>query len=122
MSRSGFLGLAQWEGIAITERYGRRYVIAARLDAYLERCRIAPGSYGPELVPDKGHKGPAEVRHVDLLNTVGTGLSWNDARLAEESASTPIPSGAGGRPGAEQLPAGPAGAPRRSPQRAPRRF
>jgi hypothetical protein len=47
MSRRGFLGLAEWEGIAITQRYGRRGVTTAQLDAYLTRCRIPPASYGP---------------------------------------------------------------------------
>jgi hypothetical protein len=89
LSRSSFLGLAEREGIAITERYGRRGVTAAQLDAYLERCRIAPGSYGPELVPYKGHNGPAVVRHVDLLDPVGAGLSWTDARLAQEVGVDP---------------------------------
>jgi hypothetical protein len=84
LSRSSFLGLAEREGIVITERYGRRGVTAAQLDAYLERCRIAPGSYGPELVPYKGHNGPAQVRHVDLLDAVVAGLSCTDARLAQQ--------------------------------------
>jgi hypothetical protein len=84
MSRSGFVRLAQREGISITQRYGRRGVAAAELDAFLERCRIAPGSYGPEVVPYKGHNGPAEVRHLDLLDAVAAGLSWTDARLARE--------------------------------------
>jgi hypothetical protein len=59
-------------------------VAAAELDAFLRRCRIPPASYGPELVPYKGHNGPAEVRHVDLLDAVAAGLSWSDARLAQE--------------------------------------
>jgi hypothetical protein len=71
-------------GIAITLRYGRRGVTAAQLDAFVERCRIAPASYGPKLVPYKGHNGPAEVRHLDLLDAVAAGLSWTDARLARE--------------------------------------
>jgi hypothetical protein len=83
LSRSGFLGLAEREGVVITERYGRRGVAAAQLDAFVARCRIAPASYGPELVPYKGHTGPAEVRHLDLLDAVGAGLSWTDARLAK---------------------------------------
>jgi hypothetical protein len=41
MSRSGFLGLAERDGIAITQRYGQRGVVAAARDAFLERCRIA---------------------------------------------------------------------------------
>jgi hypothetical protein len=59
MSRSGFTALAEREGIAITLRYGQRGVAAARLDAFVERCRIPPGSYGPELVPYSGRSSPA---------------------------------------------------------------
>jgi hypothetical protein len=84
MSRSGFLGLVEREGIAITERYGRRGVTAAQLEAFVERCRIAPGSYGPELVPYKGRQTATEVRHLDLLEAVVAGLSWTDARMARE--------------------------------------
>jgi hypothetical protein len=84
MSRTGFLCLAEREGIAITQRYGQRGIAAAELDAFVKRCRIAPGSYGPPLVPYKGRFSPGEVRHLDLLDTVGTGLSWSDARLARE--------------------------------------
>jgi hypothetical protein len=84
LSRSSFLVLAEREGIAITERYGRRGVTTPQLDAYVERCRIPPASYGPELVPYKGPNGPAEVRHLDLLDAVVAGLSWTDARLARE--------------------------------------
>jgi hypothetical protein len=76
LSRTGFLGLDEREGIAITQRYSRRSVAAAELDAYLERCRIPPGSYGPELVPYKGQNGPAEVRHLDLLDAVAAGLAF----------------------------------------------
>jgi hypothetical protein len=86
MSRSGFLGLVEREGIAITQQSGRRGVAAARLDAFVKRCRIPPGSYRPELVPYKGHNGPVEVRHLDLLDAVVAGLSWTDARLALEVA------------------------------------
>jgi hypothetical protein len=84
MSRTSFVRLAEREGIPITQRYGRRGVTAAQLDAVVERCRIPPGSYGPELVPYSGRSTPAEVRHLDLLNAVAAGLSWNDARLARE--------------------------------------
>jgi hypothetical protein len=84
LSRSGFLGLAEREGIVITQRSGRRGVTAAQLDAFAERCRIAPASYGPELVPYKGRNGPAEVRHLDLLDAVVAGLSLTDARLAQQ--------------------------------------
>jgi hypothetical protein len=98
-SRSGFLGLVQREGIAITQRHGGRGVSAAELDAFLERCRIAPESYGPELVPYKGHNSPAEVRHLDLFDAVAAGLWWRDARLLERSVSTPTRWHAGGRPG-----------------------
>jgi hypothetical protein len=84
LSRSGFVGLAEREGIAITHRGGRRGVIAAELDDYLGRCRISPASYGPELVPYCGRSSPAEVRHLDLLDAVGAGLSWSDARLARD--------------------------------------
>jgi hypothetical protein len=82
LSRSGFLGLAQREGIAITERYGRRGVASAELNGYLERCRIAPGSYSPGSVPYKGRRGPGQVRHLDLLDEVAGLLSWDDADLA----------------------------------------
>jgi hypothetical protein len=82
--RSTFLGLAEREGIAITQRYGRRGVAAADLDTFLERCRIAPGSYGPPLVPYNGRGSPVEVRHLKLLDAVGAALSWSDARLAQE--------------------------------------
>jgi hypothetical protein len=84
MSRSGFLGLAEREGIAITERYGRRGVTAAQLDAFVERCRIPTASYGPELVPYSGRSSSAEVRHLHLLDAVVAGLSWTDARLAQQ--------------------------------------
>jgi hypothetical protein len=84
MSRNGFVGLAEREGIAITQRYGRRGVTAAQLDAFVQGCRIAPGSYRPELVPYKGRQTATEVRHLDLLEAVAVGLSWSDARLARE--------------------------------------
>jgi hypothetical protein len=35
-------------------------------------------------MPYKGHSGPAEVRYLDLLDTVASGLSWSDARRARE--------------------------------------
>jgi hypothetical protein len=44
LSQGGFESLAEPEGIAITQRYGRLGMARAELDAYLERCRIAPGS------------------------------------------------------------------------------
>jgi hypothetical protein len=81
---TAFLGLAEREGIAITQRYGRRGVAAAEPDAYLERCRIAPGNYSPVSVHYKGRHNAAEVRHLDLLDAVETGLSWSDTRLARE--------------------------------------
>jgi hypothetical protein len=84
LSGSGFLGLAERQGIAITERSGRRGVATAELNAYLERCRIPPGSYRPELVPCKGRDSPVEVRHLDLLDAVAVDRSWSDARLAQE--------------------------------------
>jgi transcriptional regulator with XRE-family HTH domain len=84
LPRSSFLSLAERKGIAITERYGRRGVAATDLDALLERCRIAPSSYGPPLVPYTGHGSPVEVRHLELLDAVAAALSWNDARLAVE--------------------------------------
>jgi hypothetical protein len=83
------LGLAQREGIAITDWSGRRGVITADLDAYLERCRIALGSYGPGSVPYKGRQTATEVRHLDLLEAVAVGLSWSDARLAREVGVDP---------------------------------
>jgi hypothetical protein len=81
-----FVGLAEREGMAITGRSGGAAWTTAGRDAYLERCQIAPGSYGPELVPHKGHNNPAEVGHLDLLDAVADSLSWSDARLAQEVA------------------------------------
>jgi hypothetical protein len=82
MSPNGLVGLAEREAMAITHRSGRRGVAAAELDAYLERCRIPPGRSGPELAPYKRRSSPAQVRHVDLLESVVSCLSWTDARLA----------------------------------------
>jgi hypothetical protein len=84
LSCSGFVGLVEREGIAVTQRNGRRAVAAAQLAAYLERCQIAPGSHGPELVPYGGRSSPTEVRHLDLLDAVAAGLAWTDGRLARE--------------------------------------
>jgi hypothetical protein len=89
LSRSGFVGLAQREGITITERSGRPGVTTAELDAYLERCRIFLGSYGPGSVPYRGRQTATEVRHLDLLETVTAGLSRSDARLAREVGVNP---------------------------------
>jgi hypothetical protein len=59
-------------------------VVVAELDAYLERCRIVSGNYGPELVvPYKGHNGPAEVRHGPARHGRDRPVV-SDARLAQE--------------------------------------
>jgi hypothetical protein len=84
LSDSSFLGLAEREGISITHRGGRRGVVATELDDYLKRCQIRPGSYGAGSVPYKGRRSPLEAPHLDLLDAVVSGLSWSDARLAQE--------------------------------------
>jgi hypothetical protein len=76
------MSLAEKEGIAMTEWYGRRGVTAAELDAYLARCQIPRGSYSSGSVPYKGRRGPGQVRHLDLLDEVAGNLFWDDADLA----------------------------------------
>jgi hypothetical protein len=82
LSPHSFVSLAEREGIAITERYGRRGVTAAELDAYVARCQIPRGSYSSGSVPYKGRRGPGQVRHLDLLDELAGLLSWDDADLA----------------------------------------
>jgi hypothetical protein len=55
---------------------------AAELNAYLERCRIGPGSSGAGSVPYKRRHGAAEIWQLDLLDTVGS-----DVDLAQRATS-----------------------------------
>jgi hypothetical protein len=92
----GFVGLAQQEEIAITHRSGRSGVAAAEFDAYLEWCRIAPGSYGPELVPywrrrdrpDLSERLRPDQRSIRRRGRTMAATRLGPETLAEERSST----------------------------------
>jgi hypothetical protein len=85
-------------------------VTAAQVDAYLERCRIAPDSYSREPVPYKGHSSPQKCTIWTCWRRSPSACRGVVLASPGRSGSTLRPWSAGGRPDPQQPPAGLKGA------------